>query len=292
MLFEELVAADPNDAQSERMLADCYLEASTYASLEHDDETRERYLALAMQHARKLAAADSTSPHLQHLLATVLLTEADFRTRLKQYVPASEALDEAIATYERLVGANANDSRAVSMLSVCYGQRGAQLQDQDKHDEAIAMFTKAADTARGQLKTQTNTKRIHAGLAYYAGLIGTSQIKAGRVDEAIATFRAALAAIEPVVAAAPDDGVHVDNEILLRRRLAGALVTKSELPQIEPGQRELLRAEALTLLTGARDDYEKFFSSKKRTKANEEALEEMNSQISGLRGATTQPGGR
>lgn len=287
--YESLFKADPNNSRFEKLLADNYVAAALSARGRGDHVAEKRFLSLAMGHARKLAAADSTSAHLQHLLATVLINDAETKIGEKEYAQAAQTLDEAINTYDKLLAANGADRQARLRLSVAYSLLSALLTEQAKYDQAIGAISRANEALVAQAKLDPGDTQLRAGIAYYAQVKAAIQVRAGRLDEAVDTYRGALSELERVVALAPDDSLNLHNELIVRRALGEVLGEIASRPQTESSRREPTRVEAIQLLTQARDGYAKIISSGHHTPEDAQQLDQLDREIRQLGTPSTQP---
>jgi tetratricopeptide (TPR) repeat protein len=288
-LYESLYQADPADSKLETALAEAYLSTAQLCRTRGEGPAEADNMAKALQHARALAAADSTSPNLQHLLAQVLMNDADCETLRDDSASAAKSLDEAIAIYRKLLAANGSDRTATARLSVAYGALGGVFEKQNKFDDAITAISKAIETLSVQADADPHNAMIQAGIAYYQQLKGMTQTRGGKLDDAIATLRGALATFESTVASTPQDFLARRNSLTTRHALAEALLAAAEKSVNDSGLRKRQVDEAMALLIATREGYAPLIKMDQPDVQDVAAAKELEEQIRALQSPTTQP---
>ena len=104
-----------------------------------------------------------------------------------------DAFDKCRTILEELVVVDAEDTPAQRNLSLCYDRMGDWLVADAREDEAEQTYRKGIEIDRKLAEGRANTQSLH-DLAIGYGKIGNIQRVADNLEEALASFRAGLAA--------------------------------------------------------------------------------------------------
>jgi tetratricopeptide (TPR) repeat protein/tRNA A-37 threonylcarbamoyl transferase component Bud32 len=221
-LLEPLVARSSEPSVRFR-LADAY---ARLASLSSDREAKVARLRAGLALVENQPADARQNGVVQDLWA--LLSETHiFANRLEE---ATRASHEAVTAAERAYALAPEDLHISRNLSLALKSNGALLEYRGVPDAALVEYGKARELDLARVRRDPGRSLWKLDLSFAYGSIGTARAKKGELQEAIATYREAVALREQAAKAEPDDDFIALSLARGHRRMAEF---QSRVPDIE-----------------------------------------------------------
>jgi tetratricopeptide (TPR) repeat protein len=211
-IYQELAAADPDNAEWQHDLTVCHLRIGRLLTAAGDHQGALAAYNESLAIIDKVAAADRDNPRWQRNLASFheqigsLLAKDDREGALDSY-------NKSIAILEKLVGADPDNGDLQRDLAVCRGQIGNVLAAESEHVAALALgiFKKGLAAFEKIATVNPDHTRSQDDLAVCHARIGDMLKAGGDWQGSLAAYNKSLAIFDRLVAADPGNALRQQN---------------------------------------------------------------------------------
>lgn len=204
-LASKLVAANPNDAGSQRDLATSYLAIGDIrfqrGQVAEAQESYRRSLEIGLE----LIARDPSDSQAQNVVGTAHSQIGGTQLRAGQVTEAKGSIQNTLKIFKDLATRDPSDAQLQRNVSHSHRKLGDVELRLGQVAEALASYQEALASAKNLLTLDPGDARVQRDVANSHESIGIIQLRSGQVAEAITSHQLALGIRQQQAAADPSD---------------------------------------------------------------------------------------